>query len=168
MIPSAPAAAAASDSGFTRSRRPAAWPGSTITGRCESSFSTGTAVRSSVKRYAVSKVRIPRSHSSTFGLPSLSTYSAAISSSSSVEESPRLISTGLPARPISAKQRVVLHIAGADLDDVGDLDHGLEVARVHQLGDDRQAGLRLGLLEQPQALLAEALEGVRGRCAGFL
>ena len=59
------------------------------------------------------------------------------------------------------QQRVVLHVAGADLDDVGDLDHGLEVARVHQLGDDRQAGLRLGLLEQPQALLAEALERVR-------
>ena len=33
-----------------RSRRPAAWLGSTTTGRCESCFSTGTAMRSSVKR----------------------------------------------------------------------------------------------------------------------
>ena len=37
---------------------------------------------------------------------------------------------------------------------------GLEVARVHALGDDRQAGLLLGLGEQPQALLAEPLERV--------
>ena len=56
---------------------------------------------SSVKRYAVSKVRIPRSHRITFGLPSLRMYSAAISSSSSVEDRPRLISVGLPERPIS-------------------------------------------------------------------
>ena len=34
----------------TSSRRPAAWLGSTITGRCVSSLSTGTAIRSSVKR----------------------------------------------------------------------------------------------------------------------
>ena len=54
-----------------------------------------------MKRYAVSNVRIPRSHRITFGLPSLSTYSAAISSSSSVEDRPRLISAGLPERPIS-------------------------------------------------------------------
>ena len=33
---------------------------------------------------------------------------------------------------------------------------------VHQLGDDRQPGLGLGLGEQPQALLAEPLEGVGG------
>ena len=30
--------------------------------------------------------------------------------------------------------------------------HGLDIARVEQLGDDRQAGLRLGLGEQPQPL----------------
>ena len=41
MIPSAPAAAAASDSGVTSRAGPAAWLGSTITGRCVSSLSTG-------------------------------------------------------------------------------------------------------------------------------
>ena len=46
-------------------------------------------------------MRIPRSHSMTDSLPSLSTYSAAISSSSSVLDSPRLISAGHPERPIS-------------------------------------------------------------------
>jgi len=40
----------ASESGRTRSRRPAAWLGSTTTGRWESSLSTGMAMRSSVNR----------------------------------------------------------------------------------------------------------------------
>ena len=56
---------------------------------------------SSVNRVAVSNVRIPRSQSITFSLPSLSTYSADMSSSSSVLDRPRLISTGHPARPTS-------------------------------------------------------------------
>src|SRR5205807_1307599 len=97
MIPSAPAAAAASDSGGTSSRRPAAWLGSTITGRCVSSLRIGTAIRSSVtRRWSVSKVRIPRSHSITARLPSLRMYSAAISSSSSGADRPRLSSPGVP------------------------------------------------------------------------
>ena len=50
MMPSAPAAAAASDSGSTSERFPAAWLGSITIGRCVSSRSTGTAIRSSVKR----------------------------------------------------------------------------------------------------------------------
>ena len=47
-----------------------------------------------------------------------------------------------PARPADlGEQRVVLHVARADLEHVGDLEHRLQVAGVHQLGDDRQAGL---------------------------
>ena len=46
-------------------------------------------------------VRIPRSQSITASLPSLRMYSEALSSSSSVEESPRLSRTGRPARPSS-------------------------------------------------------------------
>ena len=163
MMPSAPTAAAARLSGSTRSRRPAAWLGSTMTGRWLSSLSTGTAVRSSVKRYAVSKVRMPRSQRMTASLPSLSTYSAAMSSSSSVLDRPRLISTGQFGAADLGQQRVVLHVARADLDDVGHLEHRLEVARVHQLGHDRQPGQLLGLGQQPQALLTQALEGVRAR-----
>ena len=71
MIPSAPTAAAARESGSTRRRSPAACEGSTITGRWVWSFSHGTAPRSSVKRVAVSKVRIPRSQRMTASLPSL-------------------------------------------------------------------------------------------------
>ncbi len=85
MIPSAPTAAAASDIGITSSRRPAAWLGSTITGSWVSSFRIGHGHQVERERdSAVSNVRIPRSHRITASLPSLSTYSAAISSSSSV------------------------------------------------------------------------------------
>ena len=41
-----------------------------MTGRWVFSFSTQTALMSSVFRVAVSKVRIPRSHSTTLGFPS--------------------------------------------------------------------------------------------------
>src|SRR5215218_7229285 len=61
------------------------------------------------------------------------------------------------------QQRVVLHVARADLDHVGHLDHGLEIARVQQLGHDRQPGLGLRLGQQPQALLPETLERVGRR-----
>ena len=64
-------------------------------GRWVSSRSTGTAVRSSVLRVDGSKVRMPRSHRITFGLPELRMYSAAISHSSIVAPKPRLSSTGL-------------------------------------------------------------------------
>ena len=59
------------------------------------------------------------------------------------------------------EERVVLHVARAELHHVGHLDHGVEVAHVHQLGDDRHAGLLLRLLQQAEALVAEALERVR-------
>ena len=123
MTPSAPTAAAASESGPTSSRRPAAWLGSTITGSWVRSLSTGTAARSSVKRYAVSKVRIPRSHRMTASLPSLSTYSAAMQQLVERAGQPALDAAPAArcARPRSAG--VVLHVAGADLDDVGDLEH---------------------------------------------
>ena len=104
---------------------------------------------------------MPRSQSITASLPSLRMYSAAIRSSSSVADSPRFRSTGLPGAADLGEQRVVLHVARADLDHVGHLEHRLEVAHVHQLGHDRQAGLRLGLGQQPQPRLAEALERVR-------
>jgi len=68
MMPSAPAAAAASDSGSTSERRPAAWLGSTITGRCDSSLSTGIG---QVEREAVRGLERadPASHSITAGCP---------------------------------------------------------------------------------------------------
>ena len=141
MIPSAPAAAAASDSGSTSSRRPAAWLGSTIDRQVRELLEHRD--RRQVEREAVGGLEradaaLAQHHRS---LPSLRMYSAAISSSSSVADSPRLSSTGTPGAADLGQQRVVLHVARADLDHVGDLEHRLEVARVHQLGDDRQARL---------------------------
>ena len=99
MIPSAPAAMAARAIGDTISHRPVPWLGSTMIGRWLSFFTTGTALMSSVLRVAFSNVRMPRSQRMTCELPSLSTYSALISSSSIVPETPRLISTGFLQRP---------------------------------------------------------------------
>src|SRR2546422_5090839 len=69
MSPSAPAATPARAIDSTYSQYPVPWLGSTTTGRCESRFTTGTALRSRVKRVAVSKVRMPRSQRITCGLP---------------------------------------------------------------------------------------------------
>src|SRR3990172_8792 len=68
-----------------------------MTGRCESFLTTGTALRSSVKRVAVSNVRIPRSQRITRGLPPERMYSAERSHSWMLVDIPRLSRTGLPA-----------------------------------------------------------------------
>ena len=68
-------------------------------GRWLVACTTGTAEMSRVNRVAGSKVRMPRSHSTTSRLPRWATYSAAISHSSIVEVIPRLRSTGLPHSP---------------------------------------------------------------------
>ena len=64
-------------------------------------MTTGTAEMSRVERVAVSKVRIPRSQSTIWSLPSLATYSAESSHSSMVLATPRFSSTGRSARPTS-------------------------------------------------------------------
>ena len=99
IMPSAPAATAASAIGGTLSRIPTAWLGSTITGKWVSERTIGMAERSSVFLVARSKVRIPRSHKITSSVPEESRYSAAISHSSIVAERPRLRITGFPKAP---------------------------------------------------------------------
>ena len=99
MMPSAPTAMAARESGSTRSRRPPECDGSTMTGRCDSRCATGTAEMSRVLRVAFSNVRMPRSQSTMSRLPRCAMYSAAISHSSMVADMPRLSMTGLPAAP---------------------------------------------------------------------
>src|SRR5215831_1093418 len=69
------------------------------TGKCESFFSTGTALRSRVKRVDVSKVRIPRSHRMTSGVPAERMYSAERRNSWMLVAMPRLRRTGLPISP---------------------------------------------------------------------
>src|SRR5690606_24709331 len=101
MMATAPAATATLASGATSSRLPPACDGSTSTGRWDIPFTMGTALMSRVLRYAVSNVRIPRSAMMICWLPSLYTYSAALSHSSTVAVKPRLSITGLGWRPTS-------------------------------------------------------------------
>ena len=60
--------------------------------------------------------------------------------------------TGRPVRPTRHEERVVLHVAGADLEDVGVLGDVLHLARLHDLGDDRQARPLARLGQEAQAL----------------
>ena len=136
-----------------------------MTGRWVRWWSSGTAARSIVLRVYVSNVRMPRSHRMTFGLPELTMYSAAISHSS-IGRAVAALEHHRPGDPPDvAQQRVVLHVPGADLEDVGVLGDDVDLVRLHDLGDDRQAGPLARLGEVAQRLDAEALERVRARSA---
>ena len=75
---------------------------------------------------------------------------------------PRLSSTGFCARADLAQQREVLHVARADLQDVGvAAPPARTCCRVHHLADHRQAVGVGGAAQDAQALLAQALERVR-------
>ncbi len=99
IIPSAPAAIEASAIGVTYCQYPVPWLGSAIIGRWVLSLSTGMAFRSKVFLVAVSKVRIPLSHSITFSFPSARMYSEHIKNSLIVVDMPRFRSTGMPDLP---------------------------------------------------------------------
>ena len=73
---------------------------------------------------------------------------------------PRFSRTGFSSPAGLREQGVVLHVAGADLDDVGVLLHQFQGVVVHRLGDDREARLLPHLVEDLQARLAQSLEGV--------
>ena len=103
---------------------------------------------------------MPRSHSITCVLPVLRMYSAASRNSSIVADGPRLSSTGMPDLADRFQQRIVLHVAGADLQHVGIVGHQRDVLRGHHLGDDGQAGLLAGLGQQLQPLFLQPLEAV--------
>ena len=75
--------------------------------------------RSSVLRVSVSNVRMPRSQRMTWWLPRDTMYSAAISHSLTVDDRPRLSITGFALCADRLEQREVLHVARADLEDVG-------------------------------------------------
>src|SRR6267154_2458346 len=76
-----------------RSRGPVPWLGSAMMGRCESRLTSGIALMSIVLRVIFSKVRMPRSHKITLGLPCERMYSAASSHSSIVADMPRFSTT---------------------------------------------------------------------------
>ena len=74
---------------------------------------------------------------------------------------PRLSSTGLPSFPTVLQQRIVLHVARADLDAVGVLGDESRALFVHRLGDDRQSRFLARACEQLEPLDSEPLERVR-------
>ena len=59
------------------------------------------------------------------------------------------------------EQGVVLHVAGADLDDVRHLEHLVEAFGIHGLGDDQEPGFLARTGQQLEAGSAQSLEGVR-------
>jgi len=63
--------------------------------------------------------------------------------------------------PCSFKQGVVLHIAGADLQDVGVLGDQGDVVFRHHLGDNGEAGLLTGARQQLEPLKTETLKCIR-------
>ena len=78
--------------------------GSTIIGKCERDFTTGTALISKVLRVESSKVLMPRSHKITLKFPPARIYSADINSSLTVDEYPRFKRTGFLVSPTSFKR----------------------------------------------------------------
>ena len=167
MIPSAPAAAAASDSGVTSARRPGGVAGVDDHGQVRELLEhrdRGEVEREAVRRLERADAALAQQH---VGVALLEDVLRRHQQLLERRGQAALDQHRLAGAADLGEQRVVLHVARADLDHVGDGDDGLDVPRVHQLGDDRQAGLLLGLGEQPQALLSEALEGV-GRGAGLV
>ena len=107
---------------------------------------------------------MPRSQRTTLSPPEEVTYSAASSHSSTVAESPLQNDAVVRARDSSAdplQQREVRHVAGPDLQDLRVLHDHLYVVGVHHLGDDLESQVPAHIVHDLQALLAEALEGVR-------
>ena len=161
MTPSAPTATPPSASGLTSQRLPVAWLGSTMTGRCVSRSRSGTAARSIVFRVYVSNVRMPRSHRITLGLPGADDVLGGHQEFLDRRAVAALEHDRARDPADVAQQRVVLHVPGADLEDVGVLGDDVDLVGFHDLGDDRQAGPLARLGEEPEAGDAEPLERVR-------
>ena len=116
-----------------------------------------------MKRVAVSKVRIPRSQRIDGLVALLEDVVGGLQQLVERRAQPALEQDGLAELARDLEQRVVLHVARADLHDVGVLGDRLGVLGVEQLGDDRQAGLRARLGEDLERLAAQALERERRR-----
>ena len=61
----------------------------------------------------------------------------------------------------TTQQAVVLHVAGADLDDVGGILDGVGSLGVHELGDDGDSRTLASPAENVQTLKPQALERIR-------
>ena len=163
MSPSAPAATAARAMGMTLARMPVPWLGSAMIGRCESDFTTGMAVRSRRLRVWVSKPRTPRSQRITcavaLGEDVLGGEEELLhrGGHAALEEDRLARAAG------AAQEREVLHVARADLHDVGVL--GDQVRRPRGRCASVTTAIPVSSRARAsslQALLAHPLEGVGG------
>ena len=147
--PSAPAATAAKASGATSDRRRRRrGSGRRSPAGASRASAPGSPTMSSVLRVAVSKVRMPRSHSTTLWLPLRHDVLGRHQQlrdrrrQAALEQHRTLHAAQL------GEQREVLHVARADLQHVGVLGDEVDVARVHHLGHDGQPRLGAHLGEQ--------------------
>src|SRR5690606_20861723 len=69
----------------------------------------------------------------------------------------------LARAPRAPQERIVLHVAGADLDDVGVFGDDVDHLRLERLRDDGEAGLLARSGEESEPLEPEALKRVRRR-----
>jgi hypothetical protein len=104
-----------------------------------------------VKRVAVSKVRMPRSHRMTLGLPPDSTYSADSSHSWMVVDMPRLRSTGLPASATRRSSEKFCTLR-APICKISEYSATTSTLSGPILSDHRQTGLAPGFVQQLQPL----------------
>ena len=116
-----------------------------------------------MKRVAVSNVRIPRSHRITALVALLEDVVGGHEQLVERRGQAALEQHRLAELARDLEQRVVLHVARADLHDVGVLGDGVGVLAVEQLGDDRQPGRLARLGEDLERLGAQALERERRR-----
>ena len=161
MTPSAPTATPPIASGFTSQRLPVACYGSTMTGRWVRWWSE----RHRGQVHRVARVRLERADAA------LAQDDVGVARADDVlgGHQPLLDRRAVAALehdragdpPDVAQQRVVLHVPGADLEDVRVLGHDVDLVRLHHLGDDRQPGPLARLGEVAERLDAQALEGVR-------
>ena len=116
---------------------------------------------SSMLRVESSKERTPRSHRTTFGLPSRQDVLRRHQQVLDRRAHAALQQHRLPGLADFLEQVEVLHVAGADLEHVGIALDERNLPRVHHLGDDRHVVLVADVAQDLQPVLAEPLEAVR-------
>ena len=129
-------------------------------GRWLSPLTLGTIDRSSVFRVESSNVRTPALAEDHLAVALRQDVLGRHQQVLDRRAHPPLQEDGRPGPADLLEQVEVLHVPGADLDDVGVPLDQLDLARVHDLGDDRHAEPLAGGLEHLQAVLAQPLEAV--------
>ena len=111
-----------------------------MTGKCVRRLSIGTAFRSSVLRVDGSNVRMPALAEDHLVVAALEDVLRRLQVLVNRRAHAALEQHRPAQSPDFLEQRVVLHVARPDLQQVGHGDDGRQLPRIHHLGDDRQPG----------------------------